>query len=67
MNSVFNSASLSIYALSTKTFGILGYNMSLNCTAYSISRLTATWRKNNEHISSSSSDILLLIPSSNLY
>ena len=32
---------------STKTFGILGGNMSLNCTVYGVPRPTVTWRKNN--------------------
>ena len=49
-----------INVVSTKTFGILGGNMSLNCTAYGVPRPSVTWRKNNEHISSFSLDITII-------
>ena len=49
-----------INVLLTKTFGILGGNMSINCTAYGVPRPTVTWRKNNEHISSFSSGITII-------
>ena len=49
-----------INILSTKTFGILGSNMSINCTAYGVPRPSVTWRKNNEDISSSSPGITII-------
>ena len=45
---------------STKTFGILGSNISLNCTAYGVPRPTVIWRKNNEHVSSFSPGITII-------
>ena len=34
--------------------------MSINCTAYGVPRPTVTWRKNNEHIFSSSPGITII-------
>ena len=49
-----------INVLSNETFGILGGNISINCTAYGVPRPTVTWRKNNKHISSSSLGITII-------
>ena len=49
-----------IDVLLSKTFGILGGNVSINCTAYGVPRPTVTWRKNNEHISSSYPGITII-------
>ena len=34
--------------------------MSLNCTVYAVTRPTVSWKKNNEHIFSSSSGITII-------